>query len=58
MAPVHLEPTFALSVAQVLDAANEVQEGGEASLVKELPADKLQICPFVDSLLGSVSSLA
>ena len=52
MAPVHLESVLALSVAQVLDAENESEEGGEVYIVTELQADKLQICLFVDSLVG------
>ena len=52
MAQVHLEFTFALSVAQVVDAENELYQGREVRLGTQLQADKLQIWHFVDSLVG------
>ena len=51
-APVQLESVFELNVAQVLNAENEWEEGGEVQLVTHLQAGKLKICQFVDSLVG------
>ena len=52
MVPVHLESAFALSVAQVLDAQNDLEVGGESHLVTQLRADKLLNCHFADSLMS------
>ena len=52
MAPAHLDSTFVLSVVQVLGAENELEEEGEVHLVMQLQTDKMQICQFVNSLLG------
>ena len=41
MAPMHLDSTFACRVAQMLDAENELEEGGKANLVTQLLAGKL-----------------
>ena len=51
IAQVHRESTFALSLAQVVAARNELERGGEIHLVTQLNAHKLQICQVVDSLV-------
>ena len=50
--PVNIELTFAKSVAQVLGAENELEQGGEVDLVTKIQTDKLQKRRFGDSLVG------
>ena len=56
MAPVHLESTLALNVAQVPDAENDLK-GGEIHLVTQLQADNSRYVSLWTHWLASVSSL-
>ena len=53
MAPVQLKSTFSLAFALVFDAEYELVQRGEVHILKQLHADNLQLCHFVNALESS-----